>query len=194
MGVAAVLMPLSLVSMLGVTAASAKGGPINQPGTLTCSKVTGTISFATPLVTGGTAKTDQITVNVSEKKCAVAGGGTVKAAKGTAHASYNSTSNNCTSLASPSTTPITFTTTWAPGSKISPTSVTFPGATPTTGTNPGFKVGPATSGSGSYMGTDSGKSSNATVVLKDTTAQITALCAGAGVSSLAIKSGTSTTS
>ena len=194
MGAAAILLPLSLISMIGVTAASAKAGAINQPGTLTCAKVTGTISFSPPLITGGTAKTDNISVSASLKKCSVGGGGTVKAAKGTATASYSSSGNNCTSLAAPSTTPITFNVTWAPASKIKPTSITFPGSTPTTGTNPGFKLGPATSGAGSYPGSDNFKSSTSSSTLKQTTAQITAMCSGAGVSTLNIKSGTSTSS
>lgn len=192
MGVAAVALPLGVMStVVGTGAAFAKA--INQPGTLDCTTVTGTVTFTPALTTTPTTVQTKISVKVSG--CTATGG--LKPKSGTATSTTSTSNDSCGTLTGGSTSPQTLKTKWAPGTKIKPTTLTFGGFLPATQpvTNDvGFALpnpaGAPTTGSGSYLGTDGGASSTATVYSNQTAGAVGAKCSTTGLSSLTLASGT----
>jgi len=172
-GVVAIGLPLAIMTtVVGVGAAWATTGT----GFVSCSKITGTITFKPALKNGGTSK-ETTTTKTTETGCS---GGTPNPTKVTGVSTHTSTNNSCTGLASASS--VTIKLTYTP--TVSPS--TFTGtATPTT-SPPGFKL------SGSVSGSYAAPTASATVVLKQTEAQILAACkSSGGLKSLTIKSGSS---
>jgi hypothetical protein len=186
----ALALPLTLVAVLNVGAgvASAKGAPINQPGTVSCSEISGTITFNPPLTLTGSS-TENAKVDITVKKCSVSGG-TVKPKKGVVDEPLATGTNNCASLENSMAETLTID--WAPASKINPTTASFSGYT--TGTNSkqdeGFIL-PNSGGTGSAVGSYAQASGvTAAAYTNETETQLTAACSGAGISSLKITSGT----
>jgi hypothetical protein len=189
MGVAAVGLPLGVLSTVVGTGAAFAGGSI-QPGTLTCTAIKGTVSFKPTLTM--TPQTVKTTIKITVSGCTPSGGGATPT-KGTASSSSTTAGQTCTSLATGSTTPQTLTTKWSPTS-IAPSTVTFSGYNPATNGmgDEGFSLpntGGSASGSGSYMDGDSGASSTAVAYTNLTEAKLAADCAGKGFKKLSIKSG-----
>jgi hypothetical protein len=193
MGVAAVALPLGVMSTVvgtGAAFAAAK----NQPGTLNCTSVTGTVTFNPPLTF--TAQAVTTTIKATVKNCTPSGGG-LKPKSGTATSTMNTANDDCTTLAGGSTNPQTLKTKWAPATKIKPTTLTFGGFVPATQpvtNDEGFSLpnslGQPTTGTGSYLGTDTGATSTATVYSNKTAAQVSSLCSGAGLATLTLAAGT----
>lgn len=192
MGVAAVALPLGVMStVVGTGAAFAKA--INQPGTVSCSNVAGTIKFTPPL--SNTMQTVKTVINVKETNCTTTGGG-LKPKSGTAAATQTTANDSCAGLANGSATPENLKVKWAPGTKIKPTTVNFSGfdaATNGAG-DEGFSLpnsGGTASATGSYIGSDNGATSTAQAFTNKTAAQIGAMC-NTGIASLTIASGSAT--
>ena len=187
---AALVVPISLVSVLGAGAASAKGSPIAQPGKVTCTKITGSITFNPPLTLNGTSA-ENTTVKITVKGCSVSGGG-VKPKKGTVNKDIStpSSTNACTSLGN--SQPESLTVNWAPGSKILPTTASFSGyAVATNGAgDEGFTL-PDSGGTGSTAGSYAQASGvTAAAYSNETSNQLAAACAApGGLASLKIVSG-----
>jgi len=174
MSIAVVAMPLAVITtVVGSGPASA------QTGHLSCSSITGSLTFSPPLKNGGT-KAEVTTTNTVEKSCS---GGTPDPTKVTGTSSTKSATNSCAGLIKTST--VTITLSYTPTEPKS----TFSGkATPTT-SPPGFKL------SGKVTGSYAASTASATVKLKQTETQIKAACkSSGGLGSLTIASGSSTSS
>ena len=176
--------------MFDVGAASASASAVAQPGKVTCSKITGSITFNPPLTLSGTS-TENTTVKITVKGCSVSGG-TVKPKKGTVDKDIStaSSTNSCSSLGN--SQPETLTVIWAPGSKIAPTTASFSGyAVATNGKgDEGFSL-PDSGGTGSTAGSYAQASGvTAQAFSNETSSQLAAACAApSGLASLKITSG-----
>jgi hypothetical protein len=188
----AVLMPLGFVTMIGVSNA---GAAIDQPGTVTCTKVTGTQSFSTALVDGGTATT-QLTTVLTLKSCHASSGLSPSKGKVTTLTPFSLANNDCATYESgnPMMSSGSLKIKWSPTSEIASTTLDIPSFTVIPGGN--FNFGGSNpgsvSGNGSYDGTDGFLGSSADLTYKQTIQEIAASCAGSGVSSLKVNAGTFT--
>ena len=159
LGVGALLLPLTLVSTIGVGSAAAKGKS-PQPGTVTCSKITGTFKFNPPLFATATSSSETVTVKSTATGCVAKGG--LSPTKGTTVTTSVFTSNGCQAVLLAKGKPTTLTTKWSPGT-ITPSVVSFPAPTATQTPITISYGGAGTSATGSYTGTDGGASSKVTV-------------------------------
>ena len=182
---AALLLPLGLVTAIGSGPAMAAAAP--SPGTVNCTTITGSFKFSPPLTLAGTGGSEVVTAKTTLTNCTATGGKTPK--KGTTISTSTDATNGCVAVLQGAAKSVTLTTKWSPGS-IAPSVGTFPPAT-TSGDPATIKFGgPGTTGTGSYPGSDSGKSSTAQITLGQTTAQITTLCQSAkGLKGLTVVSG-----
>ena len=192
MGAMALALPVLLVGSIGVSGAWAKKAPVTVNGTLKCTTLKGTISFNPPLISSGASTgTEVTTVKVSVSGCSGPTGETIPKKGSTSEVLNNDTGNSCTGLASPGTSAENFSTKWSPAT-IAATNISFPGYTPETSPTVGFSLGGSkTTGTGSYVGTDAGKSSTATAYTSDTESDFVKACDGKkGIKKLSITSGT----
>ena len=163
-------------------------------GTVTCSAITGAVSFSPPLTTkGGSAETSSI--NVTSTGCTPSGSNVTSVTKGVGTATLSNTSNNCTGLLNAQ--PLTITIRWSP-STIKPTVVKFSSyaVTEVSGGKGAFDL-PGTKGTasvtGSFAGSDGGAGSTSVAVSNETATQLLAGCgSSAGLVSIPVASGTLT--
>jgi len=199
---------LSLVVALGLMAvlatacsssptASPKASPTTTTLTLatggvTCTDITGSLTFTPPLTTKGTTA-ESTAISLRAGACTPVGSNVSSLTGGTASATISSTSNSCTGLLNSRTLAIDIT--WAPAT-IHPSVLTFSGYGGTTGTagGEGFKL-PNTGGgakvTGSFSGSDHGAGSTAVTLSDQTATQLLAACgSSAGLTSIQVTSGT----
>jgi len=185
MGAAALTIAAGLLTVLDSGAAFAKKEKGSAPsGTVSCSKVTGSVTFDPPLTASGGSSSETTKVKVTVSDCTASSGVTVT--KGTGTSSSSSSSNACTSLESPPTSPESFLVKWSPKSDGS-TAVSYTGRTTVTSSSgdAGFELTGGTS-SGSFAATGV----TATSYTNETTAQITSMCTSkSGLKKLDITSG-----
>jgi hypothetical protein len=185
----ALLLPVSAVALVGVGSASAARSNPAGAGTVTCSKIKGSISFKPPLKAGGTSA-EKTTIKVTVSGCS---GGTPNPTKGAVKEiiSSGTSTNGCTSLST--SAPESLTVKWAPKS-LSPSTSSYSGYTlGTAGNGDEEFILPDSGGTGSTIGSFSeGSGSTATAVLNETATTIGTQCSGKGVKSLKITSGTTT--
>ena len=180
---AAIALPISTLAISGVASAAKTG-----TGTVTCTTITGSISFKPALKSSGPFTTEKSTAKITLAGCT---GGTPSPTKGgklTQSLSSATSTNDCTSLATGSSESLTVK--WKGG--IAPTTTSY--STYSTGTDgagdAGFVLKSGTS-TGSYA--ETGKA-NAAVYSNQTEAQILAACGTSkGLSKLTISQGNSTT-
>jgi hypothetical protein len=187
----ALALPISVLSVFAVGAASAKGGgAIDQPGTVSCTKITGTITFSPPLTLTGTSP-ENTTIDMKVGGCTDTGGG-VAPKKGTVSKDIStaSSTNGCTSLSN--SQPETLTVTWAPASKISPTTAAFSGYAVSTNAkgDEGFSL-PNSGGTGAATGSYAEASGvTATAYSSESSSALATACeSSGGLKSLKIASG-----
>lgn len=175
----------SLVGFFSWAGAAAAG---TQPGSVTCSQVTGRLTFAPPLTQGGSAS-EVASLALVLKGCLAVGGGS---SPSVAHGAgiLPMTANTCASLASRTRGSLEIAISWRPTTDGS-TTVAFPGFTPTTGTNQGLHMGGRhTSAAGSYAGTDGGARSVAAMTFGSTPTRVASACASStGLKRLKVQSG-----
>ncbi len=194
---AVAVIPIGAVVATG----SIAGAAVNEPGTATCGATTGTLSFSTPISNAGVTLapgksfTQTTTVTATLTKCTKAGGGitlTKGAVKGTVkEVTKNSTSKSekvatCAGLSGTSAISGKLTTTWTASTAINPTvsnftnekggTATVSGKTYGSFTLPGTAAGVST-GSGSFLGSNSGKSDKSNARTVDTVSQLITACA-----------------
>jgi len=177
---------LPLLSLLTLSGHSAMTSP--QPGTVSCTQVTGSVRFDPPLTNDGSAS-EVASLLLVVKGCAAGGGGsTPRLAHGSTELSM--TSSSCANLSSGSKTTVNIAISWRP-TKDGSTEVNFPGYSLTSTSDLGFSLGGEhTSASGSYAGTDAGASSTATVTFNLTPAKVEVACGTRkGLKSLKIQTG-----
>jgi hypothetical protein len=176
-----------------VTPITGAGGTV-AAGSVTCTNVTGTITFTPPLSNTPTGpETTHISLNATG--CTTAGSSGTQVTSGTATATIQSSTNGCVSLLT--SKPVAVAVAWSPSS-IHATVASFGGyAIVTDATqHTGFGL-PNAKGSvsvaGSFAGTDNGAKSTASTYSNLTSVQLLTACGtAAGLPALAISSGTVT--
>jgi hypothetical protein len=145
-----------------------------EPGSVACSKVTGSVTFDPPLSNSSWSSSEMALVQITLSTCSGSGGG-ASPTQGVADIEIPLATSNCASLSSPRTSPTSLGISWSPASR-GLTEVVFPGYTPT---SPSFSLGGSgTSVQGSYAG--KGAASTATVTLGKTAEQLASACASSG--------------
>jgi hypothetical protein len=187
--------PTTTTTLAGqaATPTTLAGGTV-ATGSITCTNVTGTVTFNPPLTNSGTSpETTSIALNASG--CTTTGSNVSVVQSGTATTTIQSTTNGCTSLLS--SKPLAVAITWAPRTTHASV-VSFSGyaIVNDAANHIGFGL-PASGGTatvaGSFAGSDNGAASKSTTYSGLTTTQLLAACASAsGVPSLALVSGSVT--
>lgn len=168
---------------------TAAGGTI-AAGSVTCTKVTGKVTFDPPLTGSGTSP-EKSEVTLDASGCTVTGS-SVKVESGVAVTTIPSPTSACTSLLS--SKPVAVAVTWTP-STIHASVLSFSGFS--AGTNPAGDAGfvlPSSGGTsvvtGSFAGSDKGAKSTASLYSGYTTVGLLGLCsAKAGLASLNVSTG-----
>jgi len=161
----------------------------SQPGTVSCSDVSGTVTFSPPLVDGGTSS-EVVLAQVALSGCVGADGATTPDS-GYGTVSLVSPTNDCSSLESGGevvSTPLAVG--WSPGA-LGTSSVVFPGFSLSSNGEAGISLGgEGTTVSGSYPGDDQGASTTASGFSSMSLDQIGAACSSSdGLDSLTIDGG-----
>ncbi len=194
---AVTIMPIGAVVATG----SIAGAGVNESGTATCGATTGTLSFSTPISNAGVSLapghsfTQTTTVKATLTKCARAGGG-ITLTKGTVLGTVKQTTHNsttktekvatCAGLTGTNAVTAKLTTTWTASSAINATVSNFKsvlgGSVVISGNTYGTFTLPATSagnlaGSGSFLGTNTGKTDKSNARTVKTVTQIATACA-----------------
>jgi len=167
------------------------GGAI-ATGSVTCTNVTGGITFYPPLLTAGTSpETTSIVLTVSG--CTTTGSSVVQVAGARATATIRGANNSCTGLLA--SMPIAVAFAWSP-SAVHASLVSFSGfSLPTDAAgHVGFALpdrGGSSGVAGSFAGTNNGASSSGSTFSSLTVAQLHATCdTAAGLASLTFVNGT----
>jgi hypothetical protein len=188
---AAVTLALSAVALTGVGVASAKKSA--AAGTVSCTVAKGAVSFSPPLTTTGPYAPETATAKVTFSSCS---GSVTTPTKGSINAPITSISTDqCPPPSSSGTSGGTLTVKWAPG-KIEPSAVSFTSKTTGSGgpdDGLGFLfpgMGGSGSVSGSFPGSDVGKTSSAAVYSNDSsTALLTQCSSKSGLKKMTIVGG-----
>ena len=168
---------------------STSGMPTVATGDVTCSHVTGGISFSPPLTSTGTAA-QSTRISLTATGCTTSGSHTPVVTRGTAP----STTSACSGVLTLRSVALTIH--WTP-TTIRPSTLTFPGynIVSTPSGSAGFSF-PSSGGSasvvGSFAGSDRGAASTAALYFDPSVAQIQAVCKSSGLASLPVTSGTVT--
>jgi len=194
---AVTVMPIGAVVATGSIASAG----VNETGTATCGATVGTLTFSTPisnaghsLAPGGTF-TQTTTVRATLTHCARAGGG-ITLTKGTVFGTVKQTTHNgttkpikvatCAGLTGTNAVVAKFSTAWTASTAINPSVSNFKSVLGGTASVGGQTYGtftlPATTagnlaGSGSFLGTNTGKTDKSNARTAKTVAQIAAACA-----------------
>jgi hypothetical protein len=193
MAAGSIALPIVLVSTIDVSTAWAA----NASGTISCSKVSGKVTFTPTIESTGDSNTETSKVSLTFTSCTVSRG--TAPTKGTLTETIKTTSTNnsadaCSTLAA--SRPATLKIVWTHTPAIGASTVKFSGdstvSEPGSG-DAGFaspNTGGMASVTGSYPGADGGKTSTLTVYSNVTALAIFAACAaGDGISSLTIDAG-----
>jgi hypothetical protein len=170
------------------------------PGTITCTHVSGKVTFTPPLTLSGNSNTETTKTRTVFTHCHVSTG--TAPTKGVTASTIiktttNMTANSCAALGA--SMPVTEKVVWTHTPTIANSTVKFSGdmgATEPTSMDAGFTLpntGGTASVTGSYPGTDHGATSSSTVYTNMTGTAIGAACASAtGLASLTLDAGTIT--
>jgi len=160
----AILLPLGVVIAVTAACSSSTTPTSSAPkvvvatGSVTCTTLTGTVSFAPPL-TNSAKSPGTTSITVTSSGCTAVGSHVATVTGGTGTASISNAMDSCASLLTPQ--PLTFDVTWSPAT-IHKSVVTF--SSYSVGAS-GFTL-PASGGkatvTGSFAGSDHGASSTAT--------------------------------
>jgi hypothetical protein len=204
----ATVLPVSLVTMVGVGSASAKGPSYSGAavGTVTCTGINVKVTFSPPakLSTGG----NSASIKGKLSNCSVSGtpaGVTETIKLGKLTGSTTGTGNGCTGLAGGSTTPIHLTIVWkgtytgngdSGKAKFTNTTATPNGSAAATDAhgNTGFEVPnpsapPSPAVTGSFGGSEASESFQYS---SESTNAVLAQCSGHGLKKLSLTHGTTT--
>jgi len=174
----------------GVTPITVAGGAV-AAGSVTCTNVTGTITFTPPLSNTPTGP-ETTRISLTATGCTTAGSGGTQVTSGTATATIQSSTNGCVSLLS--SKPVAVAVAWSPSS-IHASVASFGGYAIVTDAaqHTGFAL-PNAKGSvsvaGSFAGSDNGAKSTASTDSNLTSVQLLTTCGtAAGLPELAVASG-----
>jgi len=190
------LLPLAVV--VATTAACGGSSPTSSAppvvvatGSVSCTGVTGSVSFSPALTKTGTSP-ESATISVTSAGCTTSGSD-VHVTSGAGTATLSDPNNSCTGLITPRQ--LTVDITWTPPT-VHSSAVTFSGFTVATngpGGGGGFTL-PSASGTakvtGSFAGSDHGAGSTSAVYSSDTVTQLLAACgSAAGLATIPVTSG-----
>lgn len=209
MGVAAVGLPLGVLSVVAAPGTASASGAITANGTITCNSITGSITFKPPLVNNGSAP-ETSTAKITESGCTDTStnlpAGTVVTGSVKTTLSNGSSTDSCTSLLTSSSESLPVKWSGKSGKTkvgIEPSVVAFSGYNVVSNSkgDEGFQLpGNGSGGSGtasatgSFTGTDGGASSSAVVYSTSTAGQLLSECGKKGIKKLTInKSGSTAT-
>jgi len=194
------LVPLGIVAVLATACSSS---PSAAPptttltlanGEVTCTNITGALTFSPPLTTkGGSAESTAITLTASG--CTTTGSNVTAVTGATESTTITSATNSCTGLLT--SRALTINIGWKP-STIRPSVLTFSGyaGTSSSAGDVGFALpdkGGNAKVTGSFSGADHGSGSTATALSDQTGTQLLAACGStAGLTSIQVSSGTMT--
>ena len=174
----AMALPFGLAVTMGIGPATARANTTGT-GTYNCSKLIGTISFNPPLTF--TAKIETTTVSATASTCK--GGHPVPVSATSKSTTKGTKPSSCTTLQT-ATTAVKFTTTYNP--VVTPSTFTGTAKGGSSGSTAFFNV------TGKVTGSYPSTTAKAHAVIKQTVAQIAAMCTGTGIKTLNIASGTVT--
>jgi hypothetical protein len=189
------VVPLVLVAGLaaGCSSGSSALAAVVASGSVSCTTVSGAVSFSPPLTTSGKdAETTSISVTASG--CTTAGSNVTSVTKGVGSATISSPTNACSGLLT--SRPLSIKVAWTPAT-TRPSVVTYSGYEVTSaGGHGGFTL-PSPGGTakvtGSFAGSDGGAGSTAVTVSSQGTTQLVAECgSSAGLASIPVTSGSLT--
>lgn len=196
------LVPLGVVATLA-TACSSSSSPSAAPptttftlasGEVTCTNITGALTFSPPLTTkGGSAESTVIALTAAG--CSTQGSNVPTVTGAAESTTISSATNSCTGLLT--SRALTIHIAWTP-STIRPSVLTFSGygGTSSSSGDVGFALpshGGTAKVTGSFSGTDHGAGSTATAISSQTGTQLLAACgSSAGLTSIQVSSGTVT--
>lgn len=173
------------------TAATTTTTAAVSSGDVSCTGITGALTFSPPLTTKGSAA-ESTAVSLRASGCTTTGSSGPAVTASTATATISSTTNSCAGLIT--SRPLTVTVTWSP-STIRPSVLTFSGYSPVMNSSgqEGFTL-PAAGGtakvSGSFAGSDLGGGSTSQIFSNQTGTQLLTACgSSAGLASLQVTSG-----
>jgi len=194
---AVTIMPIGAVVATGSMAYAG----VNESGTATCGATVGTLTFSTPISNAGTTLapggtfTETTTVKATLTKCKPSKAG-ITLTKGTVFGTVKQTTHNgttkpekvatCAGLTGTNAVVAKLGTTWTASTAINPTTSNFNSVKGGTASVGGQTYGtftlPATTagnlaGSGSFLGTNTGKTDKSNARTSKTVAQIAAACA-----------------
>jgi hypothetical protein len=100
-GLAAAIVPVGMVTVIGSEAASAGSPPVDGTGTVACTGVTALMKFNPPLSLTGTASSESVSLKFTLHGCSVSGTTNVTSANfnGKGKGTITAANNNCTGLA-----------------------------------------------------------------------------------------------
>jgi hypothetical protein len=194
-------VPVSLVNAVDVDPGWAAPSAA-APGTISCTGVTGKVAFNPTLEAKGDSNTETSTTTITLTHCRTSKG--TAPSKGvvtstTKTTTTNNSADSCAGLAGSAKRATAFTIAWTHSPSISKSVVSFSGFTPTlepVSKDAGFvlpNTGGKVSVTGSFTGTDGGKTSHAVLYVAMTAAQIGAACAHLdGIASLKFDAGSVT--
>jgi len=190
------LLLFIVVPLVATSCSSGTGSSdiVVATGSVTCSNVTGSVSFSPPLtMSGGSA--EHITIALTTNGCTTSGSNIPTLAKGSVATTISMATNACSSLLSPQ--PVTVTETWIPAT-IHQSVVSYSG----------YKIGLSPSGGGgftlpnsggtakvvgSFAGSDHGSGSTAALYSTESATELLTACGSdAGLASLPVTSGSVT--
>jgi hypothetical protein len=185
------LVPIGLVVIAGCSSGSSAPPVVVATGGVTCSDVSGTVSFSPPLTTSGSAA-ETVTVNLTTKGCTTHGSNVAHVQGGKIAATLSESSSACAALLN--TQPVVVSATWSP-TTIHPSTIDISGYS--IGVSPsgggGFTLpnkGGTSKVSGSFAGDDHGASSTSAIYSDQGVGQLVSACASAGgLSSITVTSG-----
>ncbi len=195
----ALLLFLCLVAALATACGSSSSPSAGPPtttvtvasGGVTCTTITGSLTFSPPLTTKG-GSSESTTVALHAAGCTTKGSNVASVTGGTGSATITSSTNACAGLLT--SRPLTVDLTWAP-STIHSSVVTFSSYTGASGPSGGEGfILPAPGGTakvtGSFSGSDHGASSTAATYSSQTGTQLLSACGAAtGLTSIDVTSG-----
>jgi len=194
------LVPLGLVATL-TTSCSSSPSPGATPatttlkvatGAVTCTGVTGMLTFSPPLTTKG-AGAESTGISLKAAGCTTKGSNVAAVAGATATATISSPTSSCTGLLNSRV--LTIDITWSPAT-IHQSVLTFTGYGGTTSSSGGLgftlpKVGDTAKVIGSFAGSDHGAGSTGQAFSGQTGTQLLTACgSSAGLASIQVTSGT----
>jgi hypothetical protein len=185
------LVPMVLVAVVVGGCSSGSSAPVVATGSVTCSDVSGSVEFAPPLTTNGSAA-ETVSISLTAKGCTTHGSNVSQIDNGKIVSSLSVSSNACAGLLNPQ--PVAVDVTWTPDT-VHASTIHLSGYSIAVGPSGGggFTLpnkGGTSTVNGSFAGSDHGSSSTSAIYSDEGVGALVAACGSAsGLASIAVTSG-----